>query len=294
MKSFNARLEEYRAIIEKSLDMFFPAHECLQSKVFEAARYSLLSGGKRLRPALLLEFFSLCGGEITHALPTACAVEMIHTYSLIHDDLPCMDDDDMRRGRSSCHKAYGEAAALLAGDALLNRAFEVMTVSPGVPAKRVLKAAAYISRQTGVFGMIGGQMIDMSVSSDSAIQRATHSTRVDLKTAALFRAACVGGCLLAGASPDRTSAAEEFATAFGVAFQLVDDYLDVYGDSDSFGKPVGSDEKNAKSTFISILGKDELKSALTSMLSHAGNALTFFPDSKFLNSLLEWSALRTS
>ena len=204
----------------------------------------------------MLEFYRLCGGAPEDALPFACGLEMIHTYSLIHDDLPCMDDDDYRRGRLSNHKVYGEAVATLAGDALLNRAFEIMLSQTAVPANRAMAAAAYIGRCSGIFGMIGGQIEDLSLEGKTASESELLQM-ISKKTGALLRAACAGGCLLAGASRERRTAAEQYADALGLAFQIRDDLLDVIGDSAALGKATGSDEAKQKSTFVSLYGQEE-------------------------------------
>ena len=203
-------MERYGAMVEAALEGFLPAETCRQSRIFEACRYSLMAGGKRIRPMLLLEFYRLCGGKPEEALPFACGLEMIHTYSLVHDDLPCMDDDDYRRGRLSNHKVYGEAMATLAGDALLNRAFEIMLAQTALPANRALAAAACISRCSGVYGMIGGQVQDLALEGKTATLEELQEM-VRLKTGALLRAACEGGALLAGAGEEKLQAARDYA-----------------------------------------------------------------------------------
>jgi len=281
-------LEDYIDLVEPALSRFMPDEQCLQAEIFEAARYSLLAGGKRLRPALLLEFFTLLGGgEAQMALPFACALEMIHTYSLIHDDLPCMDDDDLRRGRPSCHKAFGEATALLAGDALLNRAFELMTLDGAVAPARTLRAASFVARCSGVYGMIGGQVIDLALEGQPDVPHQAHSTMVSLKTGALFRAACVGGALLAGAGERRIQAAEAFAAALGTAFQLTDDLLDEAGDTALLGKPVGSDHAQDKRTFVTLYGPEKCRRMAQDLMNEAREALKALPESPMLRALCD-------
>ena len=202
---------------------------------------------------MLLEFYRLCGGNPQDVLAFACGLEMIHTYSLIPDDLPCMDNDDYRRGRPSNHKVYGVGMATLAGDALLTRAFEVMLSQDRIPPEQAMKAAAYIAGCSGVYGMIGGQVQDLALEKQRA-NEAQLTRMVDGKTAALLRAACVGGCLLAGGEEAQLRAAEDYASALGLAFQLRDDVLDVTGSSAELGKKTGSDAANGKSTFVTLYG----------------------------------------
>lgn len=222
--------------------------------VSEAMRYSLEGGGKRIRPCLVLEFCRVCVGDPTAALPFAAAVEMVHTYSLIHDDLPCMDDDDLRRGKPSCHIRYGEANALLAGDGLLTLAFETLTRAP-LPAERIAEACAVLAEAAGHRGMIGGQTMDLE-NEGRAVSLETLRQTDALKTVELIRAACLLGCIAAGAAPQQRKAAEEYARGLGMAFQIVDDILDVTGDTATLGKPAGSDETQHKSTYVTLCGLD--------------------------------------
>ena len=246
-------LQWYGAMIEKALARAMPREECPQREVFEACRYSLLAGGKRIRPCLLLEFYRLCGGNPQDALAFACGLEMIHTYSLIHDDLPCMDNDDYRRGRPSNHKIYGAGMATLAGDALLTRAFEVMLSQDRIPPERAIKAAAYIAGCSGVYGMIGGQVQDLALEKQRATE-AQLTRMVDGKTAALLRAACVRGCLLAGGGEDALRAARTYARKLGLAFQIRDDILDVTGDSAKLGKKTGIDLPGEQLIGVIVVG----------------------------------------
>ena len=247
------RLEEHRARIEDWL------HACFQDcaprgNLYDAMRYSLLTGGKRLRPVLVLEACRLCGGAVEDALPFAGAIEMVHTYSLIHDDLPCMDDDDLRRGRPTNHKVFGEANAVLAGDGLLTAAFETM-LAPGqkLPPERVLEAAGILARAAGGRGMVGGQVLDMAGEG-----RALGLTEVEelqrLKTGALIRAAVEMGCAVAGGAEEQREALCRYADCLGLAFQIQDDILDVVGDEATLGKPIGSDVRSDKTTFVALKG----------------------------------------
>lgn len=251
--TFEERLEAKALKVEENLRALFPSVDYDQRKVRDAMEYSLLAKGKRLRPVLFAEFFRLCGGtDEKAALDFGCALEMIHTYSLIHDDLPCMDDDDFRRGRPSCHKAFDESTALLAGDALLNYAFETM-LGADYEAELKLKTAAYIAKKSGVFGMIGGQTID--VCENGCLSDINELRRmVLLKTGALIAAACAGGCILAGADEKTVKAAQSYAEKIGEAFQIRDDILDEIGDPKKLGKKTGSDSKLGKTTFMSEIG----------------------------------------
>lgn len=284
-------MERYGAMVEAALEGFLPAETCRQSRIFEACRYSLMAGGKRIRPMLLLEFYRLCGGKPEEALPFACGLEMIHTYSLIHDDLPCMDDDDYRRGRLSNHKVYGEAMATLAGDALLNRAFEIMVAQTALPANRALAAAACISRCSGVYGMIGGQVQDLALEGKTATLEELQEM-VGLKTGALLRAACEGGALLAGAEEQKLQAARDYADCVGLAFQIQDDILDVTGDQAVLGKAIGSDANNQKTTFVSVYGLETCRGMVRNLTQQALAAAEAFEDSEFLKELALYLAQR--
>ncbi len=285
------RLKEYSSLVEAGLDRLFPQEDCRHSRIFEACRYSLLAGGKHIRAALLLEFYRLCGGKVEEALPFACGLEMIHTYSLVHDDLPCMDNDDFRRGKPSNHKVYGETVATLAGDALLNRAFEVMLEQETVPALCAMKAAAYIARCSGVYGMIGGQVQDLAMEGRPATLEELQEM-VSLKTGALIRAACVGGVLLAGGDEIKRKAAADYASAVGLAFQIQDDILDVVGDQALLGKAVGSDIANEKTTFVSVYGLEACRGMVRNLTMEAERAADVFSDSGFLKALAGYLAQR--
>ncbi len=271
----NTLLSEYRIKINTRLDMLLPESGQLYDGVSSAARYSLLDGGKRIRPILLLEFYRLCGGNDDCAYNFACALEMIHTYSLIHDDLPCMDNDDMRRGRPSCHKKYGEALALLAGDGLLTEAFATAAKTMGIEHERVANALAVLAECAGVNGMVGGQVIDIEY------ENKTPDTDVlmqiyTLKTGALLKAAAVCGATLAGADEHQLKNAADFGIKLGLAFQIIDDILDATGDPEVLGKPVGSDDKNNKTTLVTLLGVDECRRMAARLTEEAKQALSCF------------------
>lgn len=278
-------LNDYKLKIESRLDMLSALSSQPYDGVIDAARYSLLAGGKRIRPIILLEFYKLCGAADDCAYNFACAVEMIHTYSLIHDDLPCMDNDDMRRGKPSCHKQYGEGMALLAGDCLLTEAFEVCGKTLGLPPERVLKAVTYLSAAAGSAGMIGGQVIDTSVSIEN---EQMLFKMYSLKTCALIRAAAVCGVILAGGDDQKISLAEKYAENLGLAFQIVDDLLDKDGNAEVIGKPTGSDDKNQKITSIKLLGEERCRALAAEFTKGALDALSAFEgDTSNLKELTE-------
>jgi len=246
------QLAAYSKMVEDRLMTYIqPSEDKGQAVVFEACRYSAMAGGKRLRPGLVLEFCRVCGGDLEAALPFACALEMIHTYSLIHDDLPCMDNDDFRRGKPTNHKVYGEATAVLAGDGLLNLAFETASDPANtklVSAETQVKAIRMLSRASGMDGMIGGQILDMQAE-ETSISLEQLKTLQELKTGALISVAAQLGCLIGGATAEQTQAAATYAACIGLAFQIQDDILDIEGDAETFGKPIGSDAENHKSTY---------------------------------------------
>lgn len=244
--------------IEAALDEYTANCGSLHPLLTEAMRYSLLDAGKRIRPILALEFCRAAGGEAEKAMPFACGVEMIHTYSLIHDDLPCMDDDDLRRGKPSCHIQYGEDTALLAGDALQALAFDVMLQSDTVSPAQTVKAARTLAHACGAAGMVGGQVIDLQ-------NEGKHVGMEDLrrmdsgKTGAIIKAACVMGVIAADGGDDLIAIAEEYAENIGIAFQITDDILDITSDAATLGKPVASDIDNDKSTYVSLLGLEKAR-----------------------------------
>ena len=259
---------------------------CEQSELLEVMRYSLLAGGKRIRPVLLLAFCRLCGGSEEDALSAACGVEMLHTYSLIHDDLPCMDDDDLRRGRPTCHKVYGESNAVLAGDALQAAAFSYVLASP-VPADRLAAMAASLAEAAGEQGMCGGQYLD-TCKDNSSVEESTLYLIHSLKTGALLRAACVMGVQCAGGSEEQLRAAAEFAMHLGLAFQIRDDVLDEISTTEELGKPVGSDMENQKCTYVSVLGLEKAQEYADELTENAKKALAVFGgDADFLLNLAD-------
>lgn len=267
-------LKNYCEKIDKRLDLLLPPVDKSYNSVNEAVRYSVFAGGKRIRPVMLLEFYKLFGGDDDCAYNFACAVEMIHTYSLIHDDLPCMDDDDMRRGKPSNHIKFGEPLALLAGDALLTESFGVASRTLGIDCERVTRAIAFLSKNAGINGMIGGQVIDTCSSSevDRELLIKTHL----LKTGALIKAASVCGAILAGADDEDIKKVSDYAESVGLAFQIIDDILDCQGDKESLGKPVGSDKKNDKTTTVDLFGLEECKNQARQLTDKALDILSGF------------------
>lgn len=251
------------------------------SRVLEAMEYSASAGGKRIRPLLVLEFCSLCGGRWEDALPFAAAIEMVHTYSLIHDDLPCMDDDDLRRGRPSCHVQFGEATALLAGDGLLTDAFETLTGAE-LPAERIVRAVQILSGHSGVRGMIGGQELDLENEGKPELPLSVLTKTDEKKTADLLIAACQLGVAAAGGTKEDFAAAEKYGYALGIAFQIVDDILDVTSTPEAFGKPIGSDAENGKPTYASMLGLSGAKEEAEKYTARALEALAHFPGNEAL------------
>ena len=275
MSMADPRLEAHRLRIEEWLRDCFRDREP-RGDLYDAMCYSLMAGGKRIRPVLLMETCRMCGGDPEAVLPFAGAIEMIHTYSLIHDDLPCMDDDDLRRGRPTNHKVYGEATAVLAGDALLTAAFEFM-LDPAseLPPARALEAAGILARAAGGRGMVGGQVLDMAGEGHSlGIHEVEELQR--LKTGALIAAAAEMGCVLAGGGTEQRQAVRLYAERLGLAFQIQDDILDVVGDEATLGKPVGSDAKSEKNTFVTLKGLDACRELVAKLTREAVEALSCF------------------
>lgn len=280
---YNNILNNDVSLVERALIQNLPKAKDGQVDVLNAMNYSLSNGGKRIRPILALEFAMACGGSRDDCLPLACAIEYIHTYSLIHDDLPCMDNDDMRRGNPSCHKQFGEANALLAGDALLTHAFEIIATSDLSPAKKTM-AVTLLSQNAGVGGMIGGQVIDLIIE-DGDPTLSELLTVYKLKTGALISAACLMGCISAGATEEQLTAASKFAYSLGVAFQIQDDILDIIGSEEELGKPIGSDAENNKKTYASVKGTEGAKRDVERLTAMAVSQLDKFENTEFLRNL---------
>ena len=278
----NDRSTEYREYIESYLKAWYDRFEDEpQRQLFEAMKYSLLAGGKRLRPIFAFEFCRLCGTDWKTAAPFAAAVEMIHTYSLIHDDLPCMDNDDFRRGRPTNHKVYGEAMAVLAGDALLTDAFCVAAAAK-LQGTAIADAIGILSECAGSLGMVGGQVLDIQ-SEERTLSEQEVLDIQSRKTGALIRAACACGAIAGGASAAQFDAACQFAAGLGIAFQIRDDMLDVIGTKEEMGKGVGTDE--IKNTFVRLYGLEKCEELVRKYTDYAINALDAFDDTAYLKSL---------
>ena len=287
-----AEWEKRRALVEEGLVRELRTDEAFDARLMESMEYSLTAGGKRLRPILLMAAADAAGGRGEDYLTSACAVEMIHTYSLIHDDLPAMDDDDYRRGKLTNHKVYGAGLATLAGDALLTMAFELLARQQGVPAETMLRVVREISEAAGANGMVGGQALDLA-SEGKRIDMDTLRRMHMAKTGALFRASVRSGAILGGADEAQLAALTEYAEAFGLAFQITDDILDVTGDAAAIGKPVGSDERNHKSTYVTLTSLEEAKRLAREAADRAHEALApLGGKAAFLDELAEYLVTR--
>lgn len=284
--------QERSALVETQLVKELNEANPLDKTLCESMKYSLMAGGKRLRPVLLMAAADAVGAKGEEFLTTACAIEMIHTYSLIHDDLPAMDDDDYRRGKLTNHKVYGAGMATLAGDALLTLSFEVMLRQQGVSADKLVQVVREMSTAAGPDGMVGGQALDME-SEDKQISMETMKNIHLGKTGALFRAAIRSGAILGGASEEALQALTTYADNFGLAFQITDDILDVVGDEAVIGKPVGSDEKNHKSTYVTLTSLEEAQKLAQEAVDTAIAALDIFGDeADFLRELVAFLVKR--
>jgi len=289
------RLQEYARMTEQALEQALPQANTpydAYNRLVEAMRYSVLGGGKRIRSALCLEFCRLCGGNPADALPFACAVEMIHAYSLIHDDLPCMDDDDLRRGKPSCHIAYGEAMALLAGDALQACAFKTAMNAPHISAEQIVVAVETLAKCCGYEGMCGGQAMDL----DAEERPVDLDTLTEIhagKTGMMILAAAKMGCYAASATPEQLQAAEEYAALIGIIFQMVDDVLDVTATQEELGKPIGSDAQCGKTTYVTLFGVEKtMEYAAVHNKRAKGALLVFGGEAEFLSELADYLLIR--
>lgn len=292
MNNYKDKYDLYLSKINNRLNELLIKSTYEDDIVCDAMRYSVENGGKRIRPVLVLEACSICGGEIDDAIDIACALEMIHTYSLIHDDLPCMDNDDMRRGKPSCHIKYGEEYALLAGDGLLTYAFEVITGS-NIGSDKIVKAVRCLANNSGFNGMIGGQVVDLR-SEGKKISYDRLKTMHSLKTGALIRCAAELGCICAGADEEKTAQLISYADRLGLAFQIVDDILDVIGDEKELGKPVGSDSVSEKTTYVTLFGLDAADTMAKEITAEAKKAINGFINNDFLMTLADKLTTRKS
>ncbi len=290
---FIKQFSDYTEKIEEYLDDVVPLADNYQSEIYEAMRYSLLSGGKRIRPVLCMAVCDMLGGSLTEPTVIGSAIECIHTYSLIHDDLPCMDNDDFRRGKPTNHKVFGETTALLAGDGLLNKAFEIIG-NADVPDNKKILCLMNISTASGVDGMIGGQVIDLKNEKNADVSVEELKTMHSLKTGALIDTAAYCGAVLGDATEAEITAIKEFSSALGLAFQVKDDILDYTGNEELLGKPVGSDAENEKVTFVTLFGIEKSEEILNELTEKAKSALDIFGDKaefllEFADFLLERS-----
>jgi len=285
---FKTYWNEKLQLVEAELAQIIPPKSALSSTLCEAMNYSLMAGGKRLRPVLLIAAADAVGGQGDSFVKSACAIEMIHTYSLIHDDLPAMDNDDYRRGKLTNHKVYGDGMAVLAGDALLTMAFEVLCSQKNVDAENRLRVVREMSFSAGPNGMVGGQAIDL-LSENKRIDMKTLKQMHEAKTGALFCAAIRSGAILANATDREVDALSIYAEKFGLAFQITDDILDVIGSADKIGKPVGSDERNHKSTYVTLTSLAEAKKMAAEAVAEALHSLDIFgSQADFLRSIVQY------
>lgn len=288
--NFKERLNCYKDMIERYLMSYFGNEPRAYGKLIDSMNYSLNAGGKRLRPALVLEFCRVCGGDIHKALPVAAGVEMLHTYTLIHDDLPSMDNDDMRRGKPTNHKVFGEFTATLAGDALQAEAYASI-LRADYSSEILVKCVRALIEVAGADGICGGQQLDME-------GEGTPRTEHDLmevhkrKTAALIRGACIMGVACGGGSEAQEQAAIDYAEALGLAFQIRDDMLDVISTEEELGKPIGSDDEQGKTTFMTLFGAEECEFRIQKLTNEAKQAVACFADNGFLTELAESMAVR--
>ena len=287
-REFDTRYGDYRRTVEEYLNGLF-TDKPHWADLYESMRYSLLAGGKRIRPVLTLEFARLAGMDWKKAVPVACALELVHTYSLIHDDLPCMDNDDLRRGKPTNHKIFGETMAVLAGDALQPEAFRLILTAPGIaPAERAA-CALILAQAAGADGMVAGQILDTlhAPKTEEELKEVDH-----LKTGAMIAGACKLGVAAAGGSPELLAAAEEYGYQLGLAFQIRDYMLDVIGNVDEFGKPIGSDKEEGKVTYVDLFGIEGCGKKVLDCTAAAKAAVAPFDADGFLRSLADSLAER--
>ena len=281
---FQTRYETYRTAVESYLETLFAGRPDWRD-LYESMRYSLLAGGKRIRPVLALEFARLAGlADWKTALPMACALELVHTYSLIHDDLPCMDNDDLRRGKPTNHKVYGETLAVLAGDALQPEAYRLILTAPGLTDAQRADCALILAKASGADGMVAGQVLDTlhSCRTEPEVAEVHH-----LKTGAMIAGACMLGTAAAGSGEVVRKAAEEYGYQLGLAFQIRDDMLDVIGNAAEFGKPIGSDKEEGKVTYVDLLGLDACDKLVHELTEKAVAAVSGLDRDGFLTALAE-------
>lgn len=284
MNGFNEKLTEYVGYAEKSLKEYniLTAETAPQKNLIEAMNYSLSAGGKRIRPVLVMAFCEAMGTDYRKAKAPACAIEMIHTFSLIHDDLPAMDDDDLRRGKPSCHKAYGEAMAILAGDALSVLPFEVIADDTELTPEQKIKIISVLAKATGKSGMIGGQVIDMENEQRNDVDEENLRNMYHNKTGQLIAVSCAMGCICAGADDEIINISAEYGYKLGLAFQIIDDILDVTASTEEIGKPAGSDKEENKTTFVTLYGVEKAHEIADKITAEALECLEKIENNSFL------------
>ncbi|MGI5879248.1 MAG: polyprenyl synthetase family protein [Syntrophomonadaceae bacterium] len=297
LNEFQIEVQERKKFIDSCLTGCLEQVDAYPAIIHQAIHYAVFNGGKRLRPMLVMEGAVLAGGDRESVIPTACALEMIHSYSLVHDDLPAMDDDDFRRGKPTCHKVFGEDIAILTGDALLTAAFELIAQNAAfapIKAERALQVISEVSKAAGSRGMIGGQVIDLQ-SEGKNIEFSTLQTLHSLKTGALFKAALRSGAILGGMDSTGLEKITSFAHSFGLLFQITDDLLDVRGDAELMGKPIGSDIKNQKTTYPSLFGIERTEEIARRMVDECLSSLEYFgPAANFLRELTWFTLVRNN
>lgn len=291
----NKELAYKASEVDRMIYKYLPEEKGYQKTVLQAMNYSILAGGKRIRPILMTETFKLFGGSSKALAPFVSAIEMIHTYSLVHDDLPAMDNDELRRGKLTTHAKFGEAMGILAGDALLNYAFEIALTALDIEeeSKKVATALQILAKKSGIYGMIGGQVVDVESEKQYGISKNRLDFIYQLKTGALIEASMMIGAVLGGATSDEVETIQQVAQKIGLAFQIQDDVLDVVGDEEILGKAVGSDEKNQKATYVIFEGVDKAKAEVADLTDAAIELLGELPyENPFLTELLRWMVRR--
>lgn len=284
LKSYAERLETY--MLEKVGEMQASTSMNLDT-LYDAMRHSLSAGGKRIRPVLIYEFCKICGGQPDTADAAACAMEMTHTSSLIFDDLPAMDDDDLRRGKPSCHKAFGEATAILAGDALICAPFMILANDPNLSSEQKVALIAVLSEREGANGMVGGQLMDMHFETQEKVSAEELTTMCLGKTGALMEASCKMGCICGSGTLQQQEAAAAYGRSIGLAFQIIDDILDVTSTAEMLGKPIGSDALEEKKTFVTVLGIEKAQKKAAELTAFAHEQLELFENTDFLHALTD-------
>ncbi|MDD7517166.1 polyprenyl synthetase family protein [Ruminococcus flavefaciens] len=289
MTDFKEKLNEYIKFTEENLSNYNQHSDDMkaQKNLIDAMNYSLEAGGKRIRPVLVYSFCNALGGDYKKAAAPAAAIEMIHTFSLIHDDLPAMDDDDFRRGKPSCHKAFGEAMAILAGDALSVQPFEIIANDTSLTSEQKVKIISCLAKAVGREGMIGGQVIDMENEERSDVDEANLRNMYRHKTGQLIAVSCMMGCICAGADDAKIQAAADYGFKLGLAFQIIDDILDVTSTTEELGKPVGSDAEENKTTFVTLYGVEKAGETANTITEEALSCLAEFKNDAFLTELTE-------